>query len=298
VSRRRAASIAGVLLLVSSGILGACARGRDLQTPAVSEEALYWRANHDFMRGRYKEARDKLRLFVSQFPDSPMIPEVRLGIGRTFFEEEHYEQARVEYERFLTLHPRHERMDEALYFIGLSYFLQIERVDRDQTAARRSVAAFRRLMTEVPDTPYKGDAQTKVALGRRRLAAQEIDVGLFYLKRDKFKGAAGRFQRVLNRYDDTGLEAKAAFYLAEAYAGMEESAQAEAMYRRVLEQYPDSQWAVEAGDRLGIKVVLQSRPGGDKKEPEEVSAGIWGLFKESWDEIKTTFKNTLKSPPE
>ena len=295
---RRVARIATVLVVVWAGLLGACAKDRGLQQQAVSEEALFWRANYEFMRGRYKEARDKLRLFASQFPDSPAIPEVRLGIARTFFEEEHFEQARVEYERFLTLHPRHERADEALYFIGLSYFLQVERVDRDQTAGRRAVAAFRRLVTEVPDTAYKDDANAKVVVARRRLAAQEIDVGLFYLKRDKYTGAAGRFQRVLDRYPDTGLEAKAAFYLAEAYARMKEPVKAEAMYRRVLEQYPDSAWAVAAGDRLGIKVVLQSRPSEDQKEPEEMTGGIWGLFKESWDEIKTTFKNTLKSPPE
>lgn len=297
---RQFVQMGALLVLVPSLMLGACAsdRGRTSQASPLSEEALFWRANYEFMRGRYEEAREKLRLFVTQFPDSPVIPEVRLGIARTYFEEESYEQSRVEYERFLTLHPRHERMDEALYFIGLSYFRQLEKVDRDQTAARRAGAAFRRLTTEVPDTPYKEDAKAKITLARRRLAAQEINVGLFYLKREKFKGAVGRFQRVVDRYGDTGLEPKALFYLGETYAELGDEQKAEEMYQQVLKEYPDSVWAVECGDRLGIKVVLQSGAGDNNKYPEESSGGIWGFFKESWDEIKTAFRNTLKGLPQ
>lgn len=295
---RQRAWIAPLFVLLPSLILGACASKRDTQTGALNEEALFWRANFEFMRGRYEEAREKLRLFVTQFPDSPVIPEVRLGIARTYYEEEHYEQARVEYERFLSLHPRHERVDEALYFVGLTYFRQMERVDRDQTAARRAAVAFRRLLTDVPDTPYKEDAEAKITVARRRMAAQEIDVGLYYLKRDKFKGAVGRFQRVVERYNDTGLEPKAFFYLGECYARMEEKEKAQEVYRQLLEKYPDSLWAVEAGDRLGVKVVLQSRPGEDHKDSEEATGGIWGLLQESWEDLKTTFKHSLKTRPD
>ncbi|MFQ5847606.1 MAG: outer membrane protein assembly factor BamD [Candidatus Methylomirabilales bacterium] len=288
--------IIGLVLLVPSLILGACAHRRDYGA-AADPEALFWRANYEFMRGRYEDAREKLRLFVSQFPDSPVIPEVRLGIARTYFEEENYEQARVEYDRFLSLHPRHERMDEALYFIGLSYFRQIEKVDRDQTATRRAIVACRKLITEVPDTPYKREAKAMIAVARHRLAAQEINVGLFYLKRDKFKAARGRFERVLDLYAGTGLEAKALYYLGEAYTGLGEEQKAQEAYRQLLEKYPDSRFAVEAGDRLGIKVVLRSTPGEHARDSEEAAGGFWGLFRESWDEIKTAFKNTLKSSP-
>jgi outer membrane protein assembly factor BamD len=289
-----------LLVLAPSLMLGACAsdRERTLQATPMNEEALFWRANYEFMRGRYKEAREKLRLFITQFPDSPAVPEVRLGIARTYFEEEGYEQARVEYDRFLTMHPRHERMDEALYFIGLSYFRQLEKADRDQTAARRATAAFRRLGTEVPDTTYREDAKAKIILARRRMAAQEINVGLFYLKREKFKGAAGRFQRVLDHYGGTGFEPKALFYLGETYAELGDEQKAQEMYQQVLREYADSPWAVESGDRLGVKVVLLSGPGKDNPYPDEAPGGIWSFFKESWDEIKTAFGNTLKGYPE
>jgi hypothetical protein len=41
-------------------------------------------------------------------------------------------------------------------------------------------------------------------------------------------------------------------------------------------------------------VVLQYRPGEDQKNSEEETGGIWDLFKESWEELKTTFKHSLK----
>jgi outer membrane protein assembly factor BamD len=263
-----------------------------------SDEALFWRANLDFMKGQYEEAREQLRTLVAQFPESPYIPEARLGIARTYFQEEHYEQARAEYERFLSLYPRHERVDEALYYVGMTYFRQIERADRDQTASRRAVVAFRRLLSEVPDTQYREDAEAKIAVARRRLATHEIDVGLFYLKRDKFNGAVGRFQGVIERYNGTGLEPMAFFYLGETYTKMEEKEKAQETFRQLLEKYPESLWAVVAGDRLGVKVVLQSRPTEDQKNSDEETGGIWDLFKESWEDIKATFKHSLKPTPE
>lgn len=299
--------LAVLMLLVLALLLGGCASGllggifgksdSSLSIAPVDEEGLFWRANYEFMRGNYEDAREKLRLFVNQYPDSPLIPEARLGIARTYFEEELYEQARVEYEQFLKFHPRHDRMDEALYFIALSYFRQMERPDRDQTAARQAVVSFRRLLTEVPDTSYREDAREKIIIARRRLAEQEILVGLYYLDRDKFEGARSRFQMVLDEYKGTGFEPKALFYLGEAYAGLGQEQKALEMYQQVLLQYPDSPWAVECGDRLGIAVVLHAdTAAGNAKYPDESSEGFMSLLKESWEEIKTGFKGSLKSP--
>ncbi len=301
---RRHIWIVALLVVAASLVLGACASGPSLQ-PAVDSEGLFWGANYDFMQGRYEEAREKLRLFVTQYPDNPVVPEARLGIARTYFEEENYGQARVEYERFLTLHPRNERMDEALYFIGLSYFQQMEKVGRDQTATTRAVAAFRRLLTEAPRTPYRRDAQARIAFARRRLAAQEVYVGLYYLKRDKYKAAIGRFQRCLDQYPGTGLEPKALFHLGEAYTGLEENGEgnqnqkenqkAEEAYQQVVEKYPDSVWAPEAADRLGIQLVVHE-PSEDNTYPDESGGGLGDFFDEAWDEIKDAFRNTLSSP--
>ncbi|MFQ5532211.1 MAG: outer membrane protein assembly factor BamD [Candidatus Methylomirabilales bacterium] len=287
--------IAALVFLIPSLILGGCAKGRSLDYAATDEETLFWKANYDFMRGEYEDARERLRLFVTQFPDSLLVPEARLGIARTYFEEKEYEQARVTYERFITLHPRNERTDEAMYFIGLSYYQQMEKVDRDQTPTQRAVVSFRRLIKEVPRTPYKEDAIAKIITCRRQLAEREISVGLFYLKRDKYKAAKGRFQRVLDYYDGIGYEPKALYYLAEAYEGLEEKDKAQEAYRQLLERYPDSLWAAEAGDHLGIKVVVQPDKAREQS-PEESSGGIWGFFEESWDEIKSTFEHSLKTP--
>ncbi|MFQ5656967.1 MAG: outer membrane protein assembly factor BamD [Candidatus Methylomirabilales bacterium] len=286
--------IAVLVFLIPSLLVGGCASGPSLDYAGADEEAIFWKANYDFMRGKYEDAREKLRLFVTQFPDSPLVPEARLGIARTYFEEGEYEQARVAYERFLTFHPRNERTDEALYFIALSYYRQMEKVDRDQTPTQRAVISFRRLIKEVPNTPYKEDAVSRIVTCRRRLAEREIAVGLFYLNRDKFKAAKGRFQRVLDYYSGTGYEPKALYYLGEAYDGLEQKDQAQEAYRQLVERYPDSNWAVEAGEHLGITVVVQSDK--DKESPEESSGGMWGFFTDSWDEIKSTFQDSLKSP--
>ncbi|HEU5395295.1 MAG TPA: outer membrane protein assembly factor BamD, partial [Candidatus Methylomirabilis sp.] len=187
---RTAGSRGWVLLLVALGMAGLSCASRGREMLPAGEAGLYWRANADFQRGRYAEAREKLQALLNQYPGSVLAPEARLGVARTYFEERFYNEARSEYQKFLQLHPAHERLDEALYHIALSAYHQMERVDRDQTMTRRAVQGFQQLLTEVPDSPYAPEARTHLREARRRLAEKELEVGLFYLRREEYAAAS------------------------------------------------------------------------------------------------------------
>lgn len=280
--------LCGFLMLLALTLV-ACGRARpDLR--ASNEEVLFWRASYDFQRGRYEDARIKLQTLISQVPTSPLVPEARLGVGRSYFEQGRYEEARLEYGRFLIFHPRHERMDEALYFIALSYFRQMDRVDRDQTPTVKALVGFRQLLTEVPGTPYKEDARQKITQCRFQLASRDLAVGLFYLHRGDYRAARGRLERILDEYPDVGLTPKALFYLGETYREEQQAEKAEEYYRQVLATDPNSEWAARAGKRLGVTVVVSP----DKVEPKSSAfREFWDLVKESWRDLKHSLGSTV-----
>jgi len=64
-----------------------------------------------------------------------------------------------------------------------------------------------------PQSKYTSDAATKMQLCQRQLAEQEFNIGHFYYRMGHYKAALGRFEEVLRKYPDTGLERKIQPYL-------------------------------------------------------------------------------------
>jgi outer membrane protein assembly factor BamD len=252
------------------------------------EAGLYWRANADFQRGRYADAREKLQALLNQFPGSVLAPEARLGVARTYFEERLYNEARSEYQKFLQVHPAHERLDEALYHIALASFRQVERVDRDQSMTRRAVQAFQQLLAEVPDSPYAPEARARLQEARRRLAEKELEVGLFYFRREEYAAASGRFAMVLREYAGLGLEGEALYYLGEVARARGEQSEAAAAYYRVIAEFPDSPFAVAAGKRLGVQV--EARPASPPEAKSSRNPSLLDLLKDSWTDFRESVR--------
>ncbi len=276
-----------VLLLVAlAGMSLSCAsKGREMLP--YGEAGLYWRASADFQRGRYAEARELLQALLNQYPGSVLAAEARLGVGRTYFEERLYNEARSEYQKYLQLHPAHERMDEALYYIALASFRQMERVDRDQSMTRRAVQGFQQLLTEVPDTPYAPEARAHLREARHRLGEKELEVGSFYLRREEYPAAAGRFNLVLQGYAGLGLEGEALYLLGEVARARGAQEDARATYLRVIAEFPDSPFAVEAGRRLGVQV--EARPRGAEARSTR-NPSLLELLKDSWADFRETVR--------
>jgi len=275
------------LLVALVGMSLSCAsKGREMVP--YGEAGLYWRASADFQRGRYAEAREKLQALLNQYPGSVLAPEARLGVARTYFEERLYNEARSEYQKFLQLHPAHERLDEALYHIALASFHQMERVDRDQSMTRRAVRAFQQLLAEVPDSPYAPEARARLREARLRLAEKELEVGLFYLRREEYAAASGRFTLVLREYAGLGLEGEALYSLGEIARTRGEEAEAAAAYRRVIAEFPDSPFAVAAGKRVGIQV--EARPAQPPEAKSSRNPSLLDLLKDSWTDFRETFR--------
>lgn len=285
---RTAGSRRWVLLLVALGVAGLSCASRGREMLPAGEAGLYWRANADFQRGRYAEAREKLQALLNQYPGSVLAPEARLGVARTYFEERFYNEARSEYQKFLQLHPAHERMDEAIYHIALSAYHQMERVDRDQTMTRRAVQAFQQLLTEVPDSPYAPEARARLQEARRRLAEKELEVGLFYLRREEYAAASGRFTLVLREYAGLGLEGEALYSLGEIAHARGEQAEAAAAYHRVLTEFPHSPFAAAAGKRLGIQV--EARPAATPEGKSSRNPSLLELLKDSWTDFRESVR--------
>jgi len=237
---------------------------------------------------QYEDARKDLQRLMNQYPDSELVTAARLASAKALYMGKKYDEAVAEYQRFLDLHPQHERADEAHYYLGMSYFLQADSADRDQTYTRKGLDEFNLLVSQMPDSQYTPDARERRVQCRRKLGEKELSVGIFYFNQGNYAAAVSRFNSLLAQYPGGGLDDAALYYLGESLWRLEQKDEARAAFGRVVEEYSQSEWAALAAARLGVALVRIGPP--RPKGPGAIDL-MWQGLKKTWDELVDTMKD-------
>lgn len=128
-----------------------------------------------------------------------------------------YEDARASAQRFIDLYPGDEDAAYAKYLLALSYYDQIDEVGRDQGLTFQALQAMRAVIEEYPDSEYASSSMLKFELAFDHLAAKEMEIGRYYLKRGQHAAAINRFRVVVQDFQNTSHTAEALHRLVEAY---------------------------------------------------------------------------------
>jgi outer membrane protein assembly factor BamD len=131
-----------------------------------------------------------------------------------------YEDARASAQRFLEFYPGDEDAAYAQYLLALSYYDQIDEVGRDQGLTFQALQGLRTVIEEYPDSDYARSAMLKFDLAFDHLAAKEMEIGRFYLKRGHYTAAINRFRVVVSDFQTTTHTAEALHRLVEAYLAL------------------------------------------------------------------------------
>src|SRR5580765_7357106 len=66
--------------------------------------------------------------------------------AESFYAKENYIEAAGEYQRFLELHPIHRLAPFAQYRLGMSYYKQVNTIDRDSEPLWKTIQSFQKLI--------------------------------------------------------------------------------------------------------------------------------------------------------
>ncbi|WP_373488088.1 outer membrane protein assembly factor BamD [Blastomonas sp.] len=131
-----------------------------------------------------------------------------------------YEEARSSAQRFLDTYPGDEDAAYAKYLLALSYYDQIDEVGRDQGLTFQALQSMRAVIEEYPDSEYASSARLKFDLAFDHLAAKEMEIGRYYLKRGQYSASINRFRTVVQDFQTTTHTAEALHRLVEAYLAL------------------------------------------------------------------------------
>jgi outer membrane protein assembly factor BamD len=159
-------------------------------------------------RKKYERSAEAFRKFKEDFPLSTYTPLAELRLADSLYFDKNYAEAIVLYEEFKKLHPVHPEIPYAIYQVGMCHSKQMLSIDRDQTVTEKALEQFRYVVENFPQSKYVPEAKTKMQLCQRQLADQEFYIGHFYYRKEHYKAALGRFEEILKKYPDVGLERK------------------------------------------------------------------------------------------
>ena len=131
-----------------------------------------------------------------------------------------YDEARLTAQRFLDQYPGDPDAAWAAYILALTYYDQIEDVGRDQGLTFQALQHLRRVIEQYPDTEYARSAVLKFDLAFDHLAAKEMEIGRFYLRRGNQAAAINRFRVVVEDYQTTTHTPEALHRLVESYLAL------------------------------------------------------------------------------
>ncbi len=197
------------LLLIFLIILNACSK-EELQTSNIKEVnqeqeiiTAYKEAYEAIEQGDPYFAAKKFLEAELLFPQSDWAPKSALMASYSYYLQNYYAEALANLERYLKTYPSHKDIAYAHYLIAMCYYETIEDEQRDSGPIIKAQEKFNFIVNKYPNTDFSLDAKFKLGLIEDILAAKEMYLGRYYIKREKWIAALNRFKTVIEKYDKT-----------------------------------------------------------------------------------------------
>lgn len=192
---------------------------------SADAERLYESAREFMINGDPQRA---LRLYAevqARFPFSPYAAQAELESIAAHFRAAEYSAAISAADRFIKQRPRNEHIDYVYYLRAMSNYKRNEAGllggdpdKRDMRYLEQAFTDFRLLIENYPQSVYRKDAQLHMIDIRNRLAAFQVYVAEYYLRRRAYVAAARRAEIVIERYQGSESVPRALEIMEESYA--------------------------------------------------------------------------------
>jgi outer membrane protein assembly factor BamD len=177
--------------------------------PVPPEGDLFSQANREFENRDFVMAAQFYDKLLEQYPFSDNAETARLRIAHAYYLGGEYEKAIAAFNDFERLHPTSEALAFVEYSVGMAYLDQARPLDRDKAATENAKLQFQRVLSRYGDTLYGRLAGFRIAQCDELLAGHELKVGEYYASIGKEKAALSRYRYLVEQYPQTDAAVEA-----------------------------------------------------------------------------------------
>ncbi|HTG01607.1 MAG TPA: outer membrane protein assembly factor BamD [Nitrospirota bacterium] len=223
-----------IMAIILFTALAACAT----KEPPFDAVTSFREAEESMKNADYEKARKRYQEIEEKSPDKSYDAVLMLRVADTYYGEEKYSEAAVEYQAFLNYHPAHKDAPYAQYQVAISSYKDLLTIDRDPSPAYTVIREMKKLQEKYPRSMYEGEAQRYIAIATEWIADYELYVARFYYRKGSYKAAAGRCEKLLIDYPGARAEKDALYYAGLAHEKLGEKDLARDRFNALAQKYP------------------------------------------------------------
>jgi outer membrane protein assembly factor BamD len=245
-------------VLAAVGGLAGCGTTSNDETAQWSVEKLYAEARDDSAAGNNERALKLFERLEGRAAGTVIAQQAQLERAHILYRTNERPQALVVLERFIKLHPTSPALDYALYLQGLANFNDNLGIlgsisgqnlsERDQQASRDAYQSFRQLVEQFPRSIYAADAQVRMNYIVNSLAAYEVHVARYYLRRGAFVAAANRAQQAVREFQESPAAEEALAIMVQSYDRLGLTDLRDGADRVLRKSFPESRYTRQDTD--------------------------------------------------
>ena len=244
--RAGAKTIGAVFLLAAlagcGGGGGGNAASREEVLESFTPEQIFERGEYELSRNKTEDAGHYFSEIERLYPYSSWAKRALIMQAFSYHQGKDYESSRSAAQRFIDFYPTDEDAAYAQYLLALSYYDQIDEVGRDQGLTFQALQSLRTVIEVYPDSEYANSAILKFDLAFDHLAAKEMEIGRYYLRRGHYTSAINRFRVVVEDFQTTTHTAEALHRLVEAYVSLGLNDEAQTAGAILGHNYQSTDW--------------------------------------------------------
>ena len=232
-------------------ILSSCGGGKE-KVSIIEEQDIDLQMVDAFRKG-YEALQDGDVLFAAKkfneaellYPQSIWAPKSSLMAAYSYYSQDYYFDAIIELKRFIKTYPNDKNISYAHFLLGMCFYENIIDEKKDLEPLVKAKDKFNFIVKTYPDTDFALDAKFKLDLIKDLMAAKEMYIGRYYIKKEKWIAAINRFKTVVNDYDTTVYIEEALHRLVEIHYKLGLKEESEKYATLLGYNYQSSEWYSE-----------------------------------------------------
>jgi outer membrane protein assembly factor BamD len=175
----------------------------------------------------YQEAEQIFNTIILQDPASDYADDAQFYLAESYFRDGDYKLAAFNYNRLRTSFPNSQFYKQAFFQSGESYYRSSLSYDRDQRETRYAIDVFKSFASIYSVDSLAKVAQERVGTLQDKLAQKDFMTAELYMKMENYKSAILYYDRVIETYPETQYARRAQGRKAEAQSELDKQAAAD-----------------------------------------------------------------------
>lgn len=224
-------------------------------------KAKYDLAERYYEEGDYKRANRLFEQIAPRFVGKPQGERIMFFFADTYFQTEQYYLSGYQFERFIKSYPNSDKLQEAIFLEGKSYYMLSPRYSLDQTDTDKALAKLQNFINTYPDSEFFAEANTMAQELTQKKQKKQIEIAKQFDKLGEFNypiliSSIAALNNFVSDNPGSTYREDAFFYRVKSAITLAQNStqsrqkerfeEALVYYRAFMKSYPDTKYQKEA----------------------------------------------------